>query len=158
MIRRFCAYGLELKDSDGFTHDWCTLIPALELAYKNSIHSSTGKTPAMLEEGWSPKLSVDTLKKYLIDIHPTASGFKLLLDKARHNANQSMNDAFEYAKQKWDQSHKTPGFKVGDLILVSSLNLNNIRGPKKLNDSFAGPFIIKALHGTNAVQVELSGE
>ncbi|MBW0506507.1 hypothetical protein O181_046222 [Austropuccinia psidii MF-1] len=29
MIRRFCAYGLEFKDSDGFTHDWCTLIPAL---------------------------------------------------------------------------------------------------------------------------------
>ncbi|MBW0505836.1 hypothetical protein O181_045551 [Austropuccinia psidii MF-1] len=33
-IRRFCAHGLSLKDSDGFTHDWCTLIPALELAYK----------------------------------------------------------------------------------------------------------------------------
>ncbi|MBW0487554.1 hypothetical protein O181_027269 [Austropuccinia psidii MF-1] len=32
MIRRFCAYGLEFKDSDGFTHEWCTLIPALELA------------------------------------------------------------------------------------------------------------------------------
>ncbi|MBW0539918.1 hypothetical protein O181_079633 [Austropuccinia psidii MF-1] len=32
MIRRFCDYGLEFKDSDGFTHDWCTLIPALELA------------------------------------------------------------------------------------------------------------------------------
>ncbi|MBW0507175.1 hypothetical protein O181_046890 [Austropuccinia psidii MF-1] len=48
MIRRFCAYGLEFKDSDGFTHDWCTLIPALELAYKTSIHSSTGKTPEML--------------------------------------------------------------------------------------------------------------
>ncbi|MBW0546130.1 hypothetical protein O181_085845 [Austropuccinia psidii MF-1] len=31
MIRRFCAYGLEFKYSDGFTHDWCTLIPALEL-------------------------------------------------------------------------------------------------------------------------------
>ncbi|MBW0529083.1 hypothetical protein O181_068798 [Austropuccinia psidii MF-1] len=24
MIRRFCAYGLEFKDSDGFAHDWCT--------------------------------------------------------------------------------------------------------------------------------------
>ncbi|MBW0506123.1 hypothetical protein O181_045838 [Austropuccinia psidii MF-1] len=34
MIRRFCAYGLEFKGSDGFTHDWCTLIPALKLAYK----------------------------------------------------------------------------------------------------------------------------
>ncbi|MBW0517567.1 hypothetical protein O181_057282 [Austropuccinia psidii MF-1] len=51
MIRRFCAYGLELKDSDGFTHDWCTLIPTLELEYKTSIHSSTGKTTAMLEKG-----------------------------------------------------------------------------------------------------------
>ncbi|MBW0550520.1 hypothetical protein O181_090235 [Austropuccinia psidii MF-1] len=29
MIRRFCAYGLEFKDSDGFTHYWCTLTPAL---------------------------------------------------------------------------------------------------------------------------------
>ncbi|MBW0585775.1 hypothetical protein O181_125490 [Austropuccinia psidii MF-1] len=98
MIRRFCAYGLEFQHSDGFTHDWCTLIPALELAYKTSIHASTGKTPAMLEKGWNPKLPIDTFKKDLIDIHPTASSFKLLLDKLRHHSNQSMNDAFEYAK------------------------------------------------------------
>ncbi|MBW0467952.1 hypothetical protein O181_007667 [Austropuccinia psidii MF-1] len=31
MVRRFCAYGLELKDCDVFTHDWCTLLPALKL-------------------------------------------------------------------------------------------------------------------------------
>ncbi|MBW0513718.1 hypothetical protein O181_053433 [Austropuccinia psidii MF-1] len=85
MIRIFCAYGLEFKDSDGFTHYWCTLIRALELAYKTSINSSTGKTPAMLEKGWNPRLSYDTLKKDLVDIHPTASIFKLMLDKARHH-------------------------------------------------------------------------
>ncbi|MBW0520704.1 hypothetical protein O181_060419 [Austropuccinia psidii MF-1] len=43
MIRRFCAYGLEFNDSDGFTHDWCALKPALELEYRTSIHYSTGK-------------------------------------------------------------------------------------------------------------------
>ncbi|MBW0570419.1 hypothetical protein O181_110134 [Austropuccinia psidii MF-1] len=102
----------------------------------------------MLEKGWNPKLPVDTLKKDLVDINPISSSFKLLLDKVRHHANKSMNDAFEYAKPKWDKSHKTPEFKVGHLILVSTLNLNNIKGPKKLKDSFAGPFIIKALHGT----------
>ncbi|MBW0539006.1 hypothetical protein O181_078721 [Austropuccinia psidii MF-1] len=112
----------------------------------------------MLEKGWNPKLPFDTLKKYLVDIHPTASRFKLLLDKVRHHANQSMNDAFEYAKKKWDKSHKTPEFKVGDLILVSTLNFDNIKGPKKLKYSFAGAFIIKALHGKNAIQVKLSGE
>ncbi|MBW0553276.1 hypothetical protein O181_092991 [Austropuccinia psidii MF-1] len=69
-----------------------------------------------------------------------------------------MNDAFEYAKQKWDKSHKTPEFKVGEFILVPTLNFNNIKGPKKLKDSFSGPFIIKALYGTNEVQVELLGE
>ncbi|MBW0501118.1 hypothetical protein O181_040833 [Austropuccinia psidii MF-1] len=51
MIRRFCAYGLELKDSDGFNHDWCTLITAIELGGKTSIHSSTGKTQETLEKG-----------------------------------------------------------------------------------------------------------
>ncbi|MBW0542725.1 hypothetical protein O181_082440 [Austropuccinia psidii MF-1] len=90
MIRRFCAYGLEFKDSDGFTHDWCTLIPALELAYKTSIHYSTGKTPSMLEKGWNLRLPYDTLNKDLVDIHPKASSFKLMLDKARDHANRHM--------------------------------------------------------------------
>ncbi|MBW0501288.1 hypothetical protein O181_041003 [Austropuccinia psidii MF-1] len=158
MIRRFCASGLEFGDCDGFTHDWCILIPALELTYKTSIHASTGKTPEMLEKGWNPKLQVNTLKKYLVDIHPTASSFKLFLDNVRNHAKQSMNDAFEYLTQKWDKIHKIAEFKVGNLILVSTLSFNNIKGPKKLKESFAGPFIIKALHGTNAVQVERSGE
>ncbi|MBW0498034.1 hypothetical protein O181_037749 [Austropuccinia psidii MF-1] len=51
MIRIICAYRPELEDYDGFTHDWCTLIPALELAYKTSILDSTGKTAAILEKG-----------------------------------------------------------------------------------------------------------
>ncbi|MBW0578859.1 hypothetical protein O181_118574 [Austropuccinia psidii MF-1] len=158
MIRTFCAYGLDFKDSDGFTHDWCTLIPALELAYRTSIHSSTGKTPARLEKGWNPIRPYDTLKKDLVDIHPTASSLKIMLDKARHHANRCMQDSFKYAKESWDKNHKPPDFKIGDLVLVSTLNFNNIRGPKKLKDSFAGPFIMKALHGPNSVKLELTGE
>ncbi|MBW0539061.1 hypothetical protein O181_078776 [Austropuccinia psidii MF-1] len=158
IIRRFCAYGLEFKDSDGFSHDWCTLIPALELEYETSIHYSTGKTPAMLEKGWNPRLPHDTLKKGLEDIHPTASIFKIMLDKARHHANRCMQDSFKYAKKRWDKSHTPPDFKIGDLVLVSTLNFNKIKGPKKLKDSFAEPFMIKALHGPNSVQLELTGE
>ncbi|MBW0490274.1 hypothetical protein O181_029989 [Austropuccinia psidii MF-1] len=29
IIRRFCAYGIECRDFNGFTHDWCTFIPEL---------------------------------------------------------------------------------------------------------------------------------
>ncbi|MBW0547226.1 hypothetical protein O181_086941 [Austropuccinia psidii MF-1] len=118
MIRGFCASGLEFKDSDGFTHDWCTLIPALELAYKTSIHSSTGKTPGMLEKGWNPRLAYDTLKKDLVDIHQTARIFKIMIKKERNNANICMKDYFKYAKERWDKSHKPPDFRVGDLVLA----------------------------------------
>ncbi|MBW0564543.1 hypothetical protein O181_104258 [Austropuccinia psidii MF-1] len=158
MIRRFCAYGIEFRDSDGFTHDWCTLIPALELEYKTSIHSSTGKTPAIPEKGWNPRLPYDTLKKDLVDKHPTASIFKLMLDKARHHANRCMKYSFNYANERWDKIHKPPDFKIGDLVIVSTLNFNNIKGPQKLKDSLAGPFMIKALHRPNSVQLELTGE
>ncbi|MBW0513743.1 hypothetical protein O181_053458 [Austropuccinia psidii MF-1] len=158
MITRFCAYGLEFKDSDGLTHDWCTLITALELAYKTSILSSTGKPPAMLEKDWNTTLPYDTLKEDLVDIHPTASTFNLMLDKARHHSNRCMEDSFKYAKERWDKSHKPPDFKLGDLVLVSTPNFHNIKGLKKLKDSFAEPFMIKALHGPNTVQIELTGE
>ncbi|MBW0475245.1 hypothetical protein O181_014960 [Austropuccinia psidii MF-1] len=95
IIIRFCAYVLELKDSDGFTHDWCTLIPALELEYKTSIHSSTGKTPVVLEKCLNTRLPHDKIKKDLVDIHPTASSFKITLDKARHNAQQMYERLFQ---------------------------------------------------------------
>ncbi|MBW0506991.1 hypothetical protein O181_046706 [Austropuccinia psidii MF-1] len=102
--------------------------------------------------------SQQTLRNDLIDIHPTASSFKIMLDKVKHHAKQIMNDTFDFAKKTWDKSHKVPDFKVGDLVLVSTLGFNNIKGPKKLKDSYVGPFVIVALHGTNAVQVKLSGE
>ncbi|MBW0540929.1 hypothetical protein O181_080644 [Austropuccinia psidii MF-1] len=158
MIRRFCAYGLEFKHSYDFTHYWYTLIQALELVYKTFIHASTGKTPVMLAKGWNPNLSVDTLKKDLVDINPTAISFKFFLNKERHHEIQKMTDAFEYVQQKWDTSHKTPEFRVGELMLASTLSFNNIKGPKKLKSSLAGPFIIKSLHGKNALKLELTGE
>ncbi|MBW0576826.1 hypothetical protein O181_116541 [Austropuccinia psidii MF-1] len=65
MVRRLCAYGLEFNDCDGFTHDWCTLLPELQLAYKTSIHASTNQTPTILEKGWNLKLPQDYLRNDL---------------------------------------------------------------------------------------------
>ncbi|MBW0589996.1 hypothetical protein O181_129711 [Austropuccinia psidii MF-1] len=150
MVRRFCAYGLEFKDCDGFTHDWCTILPALELAYKTSIHASTNQTSAILEKGWNPKLPQDSLRKDLVEIHPTAASFKGMLEKTRKHAVRCMEDSFAYAKDKWDKSHTTPDFKVADLVLASTTNFNNIKGCRNLKDSFAGPLYIKALHEETA--------
>ncbi|MBW0518902.1 hypothetical protein O181_058617 [Austropuccinia psidii MF-1] len=136
MIRRFCAYELEFKDRGGFIYEWCPLIPELQLEYKTSVHSSTGQAPSMLEKGCNPRLPEDTLRRELIEIHPTASSFKIRLDKVKHYAQQCMKDTFDYANQQWDKSHEVPDFKVGELVLVATLNFKNIKGPNKIKYSY----------------------
>ncbi|MBW0507333.1 hypothetical protein O181_047048 [Austropuccinia psidii MF-1] len=107
----------------------------------------------MLEKRWNPRLSVDTLRKDQLDIHSTASSFNLMLEKVKHHSMKTINETFKYAKQRWDKSHKVPHLRLGDLVVVSTLKFDNIEGPKKLKDSYVGPFCIVQLHGTNAVQV-----
>ncbi|MBW0509934.1 hypothetical protein O181_049649 [Austropuccinia psidii MF-1] len=135
VVRSLCAYGLEFKDCYGFTHDW---------------------SPAIPEREWNSKLPQDSLRKDSVELHPTAGSFKGIIEKARKHAIRCMEDSFAYAKDKWDKSHATPDFKLGDLILVFTTNLNKIKGCKKLKDAFAGPFVINSLHGKNSIEVELS--
>ncbi|MBW0518553.1 hypothetical protein O181_058268 [Austropuccinia psidii MF-1] len=51
-----------------------------------------------------------------------------------------------------------PDFKEGDQVLVSTLNFNNIKGPKKMRYSSLGPFTIIKLTCKNAVEVKLTEE
>ncbi|MBW0498972.1 hypothetical protein O181_038687 [Austropuccinia psidii MF-1] len=132
IIRRFCAYGLQFKGSNGFTHYWCTLILPIRLAYKISICSSHNKTPAMFEKGCNPKLPYDTLNKGLVDINPTASSFEIILDKERHDEDRCMQDYFKYAKERCNKTNQTPNFKIEDLVIVSKLNFEDVEVPKKL--------------------------
>ncbi|MBW0488062.1 hypothetical protein O181_027777 [Austropuccinia psidii MF-1] len=75
MIRRFFSYVMEYKDHEGYTHDWVTLLPAVKLAYNTSQHSTTWKSPSLVEKGWNPLLPVDHLKKNILTIHPKAKDF-----------------------------------------------------------------------------------
>ncbi|MBW0504240.1 hypothetical protein O181_043955 [Austropuccinia psidii MF-1] len=133
--------------------DVCTLLP-----YKKSIHASNNQTLAIVEKGWNPKLPQDLLRNDLVEIYPTASSSKGMLEKARKNAVRCMEDSFAFSKDKWDKSHATADFKVGDLVLVSTTNFDSIKGCQKIKDSFSGTFVIKALHEENAIEVELYEE
>ncbi|MBW0515002.1 hypothetical protein O181_054717 [Austropuccinia psidii MF-1] len=92
IVRNVFAYCLELKDCDGVTHYWCTLLASLELAYKASFHSSTNQTPAILEKGWNARLPQDSLRNIFFGINPTADSFTGMLEKARKNAVIFMED------------------------------------------------------------------
>ncbi|MBW0532655.1 hypothetical protein O181_072370 [Austropuccinia psidii MF-1] len=158
ILRRFCAYGMEYKDHEGYTHDWVTLLPAVQLAYNTSQHSTTGKTPAVVEKGWNPLLPVDNLKKNLLATHPTVKHFHDMWKRACDTAAKCIAEAKGCNKQRWDKTHMEPDFKEGDQVLMSTLNFINLKGPKKMRDSFVGPFTIIKLMGKNSVEVKLTEE
>ncbi|MBW0520758.1 hypothetical protein O181_060473 [Austropuccinia psidii MF-1] len=125
ILRRFCAYCMEYKGHEEYTHDWVTLLPEVQLAYNTIQNSTTGKSLSLLEKWWNPLLPVDHLKKNLLAIHPTAKDFHYMWKKA---------------------------------LLVFKLRFKNLKGPKKIRDSFVGPFTIIKLIGKNTVEVRLTEE
>ncbi|MBW0462086.1 hypothetical protein O181_001801 [Austropuccinia psidii MF-1] len=158
IIRRFCAYAMEYKDHEGYTHDWVTLLPAVQLAYNTSQHSTTGKSPSLVEKWWNPLSPVDHLKKNPLTIHPTAKYFHDMWKRACDTAAKCIAEAKEYNKQRYDKIHMEPDFKEGYQVLVSTLSFNNLKGLKKMRDSFLGLFTIIKLIGKNSVEVRLTEE
>ncbi|MBW0474054.1 hypothetical protein O181_013769 [Austropuccinia psidii MF-1] len=51
-----------------------------------------------------------------------------------------------------------PDFKEADQSLVSTLNFNNLKRPKKMRDSFVGPFTIIRFIAKNGVEVKITEE
>ncbi|MBW0579267.1 hypothetical protein O181_118982 [Austropuccinia psidii MF-1] len=111
--RRFCSYGMEYKDHEEYTHDWVTLLHAVQLASNTIKHSTTEKTPALVEKGWNCLLPVDHLKKNLLTIHPTAKDFHDMWKRACDTASKCIAEAKDYNKRRWDRTHMEADFKEG---------------------------------------------
>ncbi|MBW0471878.1 hypothetical protein O181_011593 [Austropuccinia psidii MF-1] len=126
IIRRCCAYGMEYKDHEGHTHGWITHLPAIELDYNTIQRSTTAK-----------------------DFHDI---WKRECDKVA----RCIAEEKDYNKKRHEKTHKEPEFRKFYQVLVSTLNFDNPKGPKKMRDSFLVSFNIIKLIGTNAVEVKLS--
>ncbi|MBW0581519.1 hypothetical protein O181_121234 [Austropuccinia psidii MF-1] len=108
ILSRFCEYGMEYKDHEGYTHDLSSLLPAVQLAYNTSQHSTTGKSPSLEEKGWNPLLPVDHLKKNLLTIHPMAKDFHDTWKNRCDTSSKCISESNRYFKQRWDKSHMEP--------------------------------------------------
>ncbi|MBW0481698.1 hypothetical protein O181_021413 [Austropuccinia psidii MF-1] len=63
IIRRFCAYGMECKDHEGYNHDWVTLLPAVQKAY-NTRKNALEVTPTQEFYRKHPVFPVSLVKPY----------------------------------------------------------------------------------------------
>ncbi|KAG0150491.1 hypothetical protein CROQUDRAFT_38297 [Cronartium quercuum f. sp. fusiforme G11] len=91
-------------------------------------------------------------------MHPTALSFANILNRTREHAIQVVKEAVDYNKTGWDKTHKETQFKLGEEVPVSTVNFNNLQGPKKLQDPLVGPFFItKLLVWMNGIMSMLVG-
>ncbi|MBW0499185.1 hypothetical protein O181_038900 [Austropuccinia psidii MF-1] len=89
----------------GYTHDFVTILPAVQIAYNTSQHSTKGKSSSRVEKRWNTVLPTDHFKKDLLYIHPTAKDFHDMLKIAHDTAGRYISEAKEYKKQR-DQKNE----------------------------------------------------
>ncbi|MBW0557352.1 hypothetical protein O181_097067 [Austropuccinia psidii MF-1] len=118
ILRRFCAYGMEYKDHEGYTHDWVTFQPAVQMAYNTSQHSTTGKIPSLVEKRWNPLFLLDHFKNNLLTTHPTTKDFHDMWKKFCDTAAKCIAEAKEYNKQRWNKPLMELDFKEGDQVFI----------------------------------------
>ncbi|MBW0496108.1 hypothetical protein O181_035823 [Austropuccinia psidii MF-1] len=117
IIRRFCAYGVEYKDHEGYTHDCVTLLPEVQLAYNTSQHSTTGKSPSLVEKGWNSLfhlLDAQVRKKITTSRGGTNPTWNLTLRKGRRALHYHQPDRENEVEVKLTEevSRKHPVFPV----------------------------------------------
>lgn len=129
--------------------NWSDLLPALTLAYNNSINQSTGFTPYYLDFGQHPRTpmalleglnpseetDVNSVEEFLTRMKSTLAIAKDVLSRAQDRQAQYAN-----------QYRKEGTFKIGDEVLLSTENIQlgtqKRRPSKKLTPKFIGPFKI----------------
>jgi hypothetical protein len=79
-----------------------------------------------------------------------------MMELAEKKASKSVHASDTNNAERWDKTHRELDLHVGDLVLISTVNFNNLGGNKKVKDNFVGPFVVKAFHGKNAVEVILT--
>ncbi|MBW0471886.1 hypothetical protein O181_011601 [Austropuccinia psidii MF-1] len=111
--------------------DWNTWIPLAEFAYKNSDHSSTKQSPFFTIYGIDPQFDSNNVKR---ELEVAINLFKRYADKSRRI---------------------TPDFNPGDMVWLSSKNIESTRHTKKLSERWLGPFPILKKVSTHAYHLKL---
>ncbi|MBW0549556.1 hypothetical protein O181_089271 [Austropuccinia psidii MF-1] len=137
-------------------HKQCgILLQLLQQKYRNPELEPQRNTCTGRERVESP-ISCGSPEEESSDHSPTAKDFYEMWKRACDTSSKFIVEEKEYNKQRWDKAHMQPDFKEESQVLVSTLNFNNLKGPKKTRDSFVRPFNIIKLIGKNAVEVKLT--
>jgi len=136
---------------------WPDWLGIAEFTYNNKVHSSTKTSPFKANYGQDPRMGFEIrrkgkyegVEKFVIKIKEVQEEVKAALGKAQEEIKK-------YTNRKRAEVDE---YKVEDLVILSTKDLKYQmvrRRTEKLMERFVGPYKIKKIVSSNAVELELS--
>jgi len=135
---------------------WPDWLGTAEFAYNNKIHSTTKILPFKVNYGQNPRIGFEGRRK---GKYEAAGKFVEKMKKIQEKAKAMLGKVQEEMK-KFTNKKRGEGeeYKVGDLVLLSMKDLKwqmKGRRSKKLTEHFVGPYKVKGIVSSNAIELEL---
>jgi len=135
---------------------WLDWLGTAEFAYNNKIHMATKMLPFKANYGQDPRIGFEGRKK---GKYKAAGKFVERIKKIQEEAKAVLGKAQEkmkkFANRKQGEGEE---YRVGDLVLLSMKDLKwqmKGRRSKKLTEHFVGPYKVKGIVSSNAIELEL---
>ena len=135
---------------------WPDWLGTAEFAYNNKIHSSTKVSPFKTSYGQDPRIGFEIRRK---GKYEGAEKFVMKMKEIQEEAKAVLGKAQEEMKKYADRKRaEVDEYKVKDLVMLSTKDLKYQmagRRTEKLMERFVGPYKIKKIISSNAVELEL---
>jgi len=127
-----------------------------EFAYNNKVNSSTKVSPFMANNGRNPRMGFEMRKRGKV---LRAEEFVAKMKEIQEEAQAALKKAQEEMKRQADRHRREiEEYKVGDMVLLSTKELKWQmigRRTNKLTERFVGPYKVKGIISSNAIELEL---
>jgi len=135
---------------------WPDWLGTVEFTYNNKVHSSTKMSPFKANYGQDPRMGFEMRRK---GKYKGAEKFVVKMKEVQEEAKVALEKVQEEMKKYADRKRaEVDKYKVGDLVMLSTKDLKYQmvgRRTEKLMERFVGPYKIKKIISSNAVELEL---
>jgi len=135
---------------------WPEWLGTVEFAYNNKAHSSTKTSPFKANYGQDPRMGFEGRKKgKYVGAKKFVEKMREIQEEAKAALGKAQADMKKYADKKRSDVEE---YKVGDLVILSTKDLKYQmvrRRTEKLTERFVGPYKIKKIVSSNAIELEL---
>ena len=135
---------------------WLDWLGTAEFAYNNKIHATTKISLFKVNYGQDPRMGFEGRRK---GKYEAAGKFVEKMRKIQEEAKAALGKAQEEMKKFADRKRgKGEEYRVEDLVLLSMKDLKwQMKGRRleKLTERFVGPYKVKGIVSSNAIELEL---